>query len=77
MADFRWVGASSLKGPPGELKRTINSSPFLLHGEQLLFSRLCAVFLDIGTAFWFHSSIAEFRAVENDGDRGQCRFPGD
>ena len=65
------------KGNLGELKQTINASPFLLRREQLLFSRLWAVFLDTGAGFCFHSSIMEFRAVQNDGERGQCRFPGD
>ena len=65
------------KGNLGELKQTINASPFLLRREQLLFNRLWAVFLDTGVGFCFHSSIMEFRAVQNDGERGQCRFPGD
>jgi len=65
------------KGNLGELKQTITSSPFLLRREQLLFSKICAVFLDTGAGFWSHSSAAEFSAVENDGESGQCRFPED
>ena len=33
--------------------------------------------LDKGAGFWFHSSIGEFRAVQNERERGQCRFHGD
>jgi hypothetical protein len=56
------------KGNLGELKQTINASPFLLRREQLLFSKICAVFLDTGAGYWFHWSTGQFRAVENDGE---------
>jgi|ERR1039458_6838872 hypothetical protein len=61
---------------PDEPKQTIKSSLFLLRREQLLFNQICAAFLDTGAGFWLHPSLGEFRAVQHDGQRGQCRFPG-
>jgi hypothetical protein len=56
------------KGNLGELKQTINASPFLLRREQLLLIKICGISLDRGAGLWLHSSLGEFRAVENDGE---------
>jgi hypothetical protein len=61
-----------------EYDDSINYGPLLLRGERLLLIKICGIFLDTGPGFCFtYYSTGEFRAVENDGPRAQCRFPGD
>ena len=84
---WHWPGWAAGAGGPGgfigaadraeKYDHTINCSPFLLPGEQLLLIKICGNTSRQRPWFLYYSSIGEFRAVENDGASGQCRFPGD